>query len=143
IDPLATVVLEKAEHIVIVTQQSLAHIRDAKRLLKVLTSTLAVPSEYITVVVNRYMERSPISLRDISDAISPPHLAILPNDFQSVSQALDVGSPLFELNRDLPITRALCDLLDTLLSDGAATPPSPQEPRPKGLRAVLAHALRS
>lgn len=143
IDPLATVVLEKAEHIVIVVQQSLAHIRDAKRLLKVLTSTLAVPNEYVTIVVNRHVERNAISLRDIADAISPPRLAVLPNDYQSVSQALDVGSPLFELNRDLPITRALSDLLDMLVTKDTEQQQAGQEHKPRGLRAVLAHALRS
>lgn len=135
IDPLTTTVLEQADRVVIVMQQSLAHIRDTKRILRILGSGIAVPSDNITVVVNRYAESNNLSEREITDAIGPTNLFQLPNDFKTVSEALNVGVPLQELNKNAPITRALADLLAELTrtAEELAKPPS----KKRGLRALF------
>lgn len=140
IDPLTTTVLEQADHVVIVMQQSLAHVRDAKRLLRVLTSSLAVPSTNIVVVVNRYSENTGLKEQEIIDAVTPPRSMLLPNDYKTVSEAQNIGVPLQELDKGAPITRALGELLDRLTRSDAEAPPPP--PKKRGLRAVLG-ALRT
>lgn len=135
IDPLTTTVLEQADRVLIVMQQSLAHIRDAKRLLRVLGSGIAVPSSSITVVVNRYAEHSHLNIKDIADAISPPQILELPNDYKAVSEAQNVGVPVQELNKNAPITKALAALLARLTQPATQASPTPRKKH--GLRALF------
>lgn len=135
IDPLTTTVLEQADQVLIVMQQSLAHVRDAKRLLRILGTGIAVPSTNIAVVVNRYIENSHLARNDIVDAISPPQLLDLPNDFKTVSEAQNVGVPLQELDKNAPITRALQALLAQLTRPHGEA--SPERPRKRSLRALF------
>lgn len=139
IDPLTTVVLTQADAIVVVMQQSLVHVRDAKRLLRILTSTLAVPRDNITVVINRHTDRGALSDRDITEAIAPPRLAVLPNDYAAVLEAQNVGMPLLEQNRSSAISRALVRLLEQLTAGDAS---AQQDKRTGGLRAALKKAFR-
>lgn len=132
IDPLTTTVLERADYVLIAMQQGLAHIRDAKRLLHVLDSSLAVPSTSVTVVINRFTEHNHLSRQDIVEAVSPPRSFVLPNDYKSVSEAQNIGVPLHELDKNAPITRALMELLEQLLYPETVHPP-----KKRGLRAIF------
>ncbi|MFP5305205.1 MAG: hypothetical protein ACLGI7_05190, partial [Gammaproteobacteria bacterium] len=116
----------------IVMQQGLAHIRDAKRLLHVLDSSLSVPSTSVTVVINRFTEHNHLSRQDIVEAVSPPRSFVLPNDYKSVSEAQNIGVPLHELDKNARITHALMELLEQLLY-----PESVHPPKKRGLRAIF------
>ncbi|MEQ1438724.1 AAA family ATPase [Fontimonas sp. SYSU GA230001] len=135
IDPLTTVALEQADRVLIVMQQSLAHIRDTKRLLRILSSGIAVPSANVTVVVNRYVENTTLGRKEITDAISPPQLLELPNDFKTVSEAQNVGVPLHELDKNSPMTKGLSNLLTQLMQPPGETPQN--APKKRGLRALF------
>ena len=110
IDPLTSLVLGQANHIVLVMQQSLAHVRDAKRLLRIITSSLSVPREHILLVLNRYSDRDAVRVKDIQDTVNPPAIAMIPNDFRVVSESLNAGVPLLESARQAPVTKSLQEL---------------------------------
>lgn len=137
IDPLTGLVLSQANHIVLVMQQSLAHVRDAKRMLRVITGSLGVPRERVLLVVNRYNEKDSVQLKDIQETVNPPAIALLPNDFRAVSESLNVGVPVLDFDRGAAITEALqklVALLDEGNGRGASRPPR----RKKGFRAAFA-----
>jgi pilus assembly protein CpaE len=119
IDPLTSVVLSQANHIALVMQQSLAHVRDAKRLLKIITGSLSVPRESICLIVNRFNDRDVVRLKDIEDTIAPPALATVPNDFRAVSESLNTGVPLLESARQQPVTKSLQELAGKLCGAGS------------------------
>lgn len=138
IDPLNGVVLSQANRIVLVMQQSLAHVRDAKRMLRVMTGSLGVPRERVLLVVNRYNERDSVQLKDIQETINPPAIALLPNDFRAVSESMNVGVPMLDFDRNAAITGALQALVEQLGEDGGAGR-APR--RRKGFRAAFASTL--
>jgi pilus assembly protein CpaE len=138
IDPLTTTVLEQADRVLVVMQQSLAHVRDAKRLLRVLASSLAVPSANVTLVINRYHEGSGLDEQSIVDAVAPPAHFVLPNDYKTVSDAQNIGVPLKAHDKSAAITRALAALLDRLTREEAAVEEAP--PKRRGLRAMFSRA---
>lgn len=128
IDPLTSIVLSQATHVVLVMQQSLAHVRDAKRMLKVLTSSLGVSRDSILLVVNRHSDKDPVQMSDIQDTINPPATVTLPNDFRAVSESLNSGVPLAEFDPTADLTQALQALIATL--DGVAEEtPAPAQRR--------------
>lgn len=119
IDPLTSLVLSQAARIALVMQQSLAHVRDAKRLLRIITASLSVPRDHVLLVLNRYNERDAVRIKDIEDTVNPPAIAMVPNDFRAVSEALNAGVPLFEAARQAPVTRAVQELATKLCGTNA------------------------
>jgi pilus assembly protein CpaE len=135
IDPLTSLVLSQASHIVLVMQQSLAHVRDAQRMFKVITGSLSVPRDRVVVVINRQDDHSTVQVRDIVETLNPPSHVMLPNDFNAVTESLNVGVPLLEFDRTVPLARALQELAARFMPL-AAEPEA--EPKRRGLRAALA-----
>jgi len=139
IDPLTSTALTQATHVVVVMQQSLAHIRDAKRMLRIITSNLGVPRDSVMVAVNRYNERDAVKLSDIQETVKPPALVVLPNDFRAVTESLNSGVPLMQYDDHAPITRALQDLLRRLEGGEATETPAPKH---RTLRQVLTGSFK-
>lgn len=139
IDPLTGSILEQADKVLMVMQQSLAHARDAKRMQRVVTTTLGVPRERLMLVVNRHSEKQSVRGRDVQEAVNPSSMCVLPNDFTTVTEALNIGVPVLDYDREAPITRALEDLAGRL----GLPPAEVVGARKRGLREALAHALRA
>lgn len=133
IDPLTTAVFEHADQVLMITQQSLAHTRDAKRMQQILLNVVGVPRNRLSLVINRYSERNIVRERDIRDAIDPARLLHLPNDFQTVSETLDIGIPVCARSPESEIAQALEALATEIGLLGATT----ATPRKRGIRALL------
>jgi pilus assembly protein CpaE len=114
IDPLAALVAERAQTVVLVVQQSVATLRDATRLFTYLRRDLGVSRDRILVVVNRYEKRAAISVADICTALGCEELVLVPNAFETVAACVDTGTPLLNRARSAPVTRAIIGLQDRL-----------------------------
>jgi pilus assembly protein CpaE len=110
IDAVAAVVLEHAQHIVLVVQQSVACVRDATRLMNCLRRELGVSKERIVVVVNRYDKDGALSAEDIRTTLACGDLSLVPSDFKNVSECINTGMPLLDRARTAAVTRAVVDL---------------------------------
>ncbi len=130
LDPLTTTVLQRADRVLVVMQQSLAHLHDTKRMLRLLKDELAIPNERLQVIVNRYQEKSAVSLNDVREAVQPGAVLLVPNDFKRVAEAVNVGASLLDTERNAAITKSFVKLAVKLSGeDGAKT---------KGLRHAFA-----
>jgi len=54
IDPLFNLIMEQADHIIVVMQQELSSVRDAQRLIQVITQDLGQSVDRIIPILNRY-----------------------------------------------------------------------------------------
>jgi pilus assembly protein CpaE len=123
IDPASVAVFERASQVVVVVQQSVTTLRDATRLLRILRRDVAVPRDRICVVVNRYEKNAPVTLEDIGKTLNCSDLTTVPNDFRTVSECVNTGTPLYEYSRGAAVTRALMAL------EGRLTGAPPDENR--------------
>lgn len=114
IDPLSATILERSDQIVIIVQQSLAHMRDAKRLTKILKSEFNIAEKNILIVVNRYDANRGLDLKDIQATIDCSALFKIPNDYDKVAQSANLGIPLYEYARNSAITKAMISLVESL-----------------------------
>lgn len=114
IDPFTGAVLSASDRILVVMQRSFAHLRDAQRMFNLMRGYLGVPSERITLIVNRHDGNAPISDDDIQDAIRPSEILRIPNDFEHVTESLNVGVPLYQGARNAAITKVLCGIAEKL-----------------------------
>ena len=71
VDPLMSIVVERAEQIVICIQQNVANIRDATRLINIMRNDLEIPAHRFTAVVNRYQPDHPVRIIDIEQTLKP------------------------------------------------------------------------
>lgn len=115
IDLITSTVLENADQIVIVTQQSITHLRDTARLMDILRDDLDVDPDRLTVVVNRYQKNSEITCSEIENALKHKALVKVPNDYGAVTESLNDGIPLLQVARRSPISKALRELSKVLM----------------------------
>jgi pilus assembly protein CpaE len=122
VEPFSALMLERAHKIVLVMQQSVPSVHDAVRMHDILTKDLAVPADRITVVVNRFHKTASIQLADIEQSLNGKRPVSIPNDFQTVSESVDIGVPMYDHARRSPVTKALIQLEEFIDGRPAATP---------------------
>ncbi len=110
VDAVTALVMERAQHIVIVVQQSVATLRDATRLIECLRRELGVSKERVLPVVNRYRKDAGVTEDDIRTTLGCGELALIPSDFRTVSVCLDTGTPLLDYGAGGAITLAIQSL---------------------------------
>lgn len=110
IDAFSSVVLERSDRVLIVVQQSLAHIDGAARLMRIISSDLGLRRERVEVVVNRFAKNSVIELDDIRKTLGVDQLHIVPNQYRLVAESIDTGKPVVQSARNSTVARALREL---------------------------------
>ncbi len=114
IDSLTGTILANADHIIIVLQQSLAGVRNATILKRIMTNELDITGQKVCFVVNRFNPKSVVSAGDISKALDNEIIHCIPNEFEKVAQASDLGVPLYDYAKRSRVTKSLVKLVDTL-----------------------------
>jgi pilus assembly protein CpaE len=109
-DPLTAAVLTRADRVCIVLQQELTHLRDATRLAGILGGDLSVPQTHIDLIVNRHDPGHGVRIQDVREAIKPAGVHTVPSDYQTVSESVNLGTPLLDHARGADITQALVEL---------------------------------
>ncbi len=122
IDPFANHVIEHAQHLVLVVQQSVTVLRDATRLLRYLRRDLGVGDDRLITVVNRYEKSSVISPDDVRRTLGGGELVLIPNDFRAASECIAAGQPLLELFRGAAVTKAVLGLTTRIAGSPADRP---------------------
>ena len=110
IDALNAAVIESADLITIVMQQSFPHLHDTARLVNVLRNELHVDPSRINVVVNRYSKNLPILLKDIEGALQVANIVKIPNQYRLTSESVNSGIPVSEVDRKASVTKGLREL---------------------------------
>ena len=112
IDPFTNTILEEADNVLIVLEQRITHIHSAKRMLRIITQELAVPIERIHLAMNRFDKKIPLSVEDISEALEMNSIFLIPNDYERVLEAVNMGVPLSQTAKNTPITNALIEIAE-------------------------------
>jgi len=109
-DSITSLVMGHADRVIIMMEPSLAHLRDAKRLLLILRQVMGMPSDRIIVVLNRYDKKGELQLKDVEKALGHEDVMTLPGDFRRVNESINLGSPLYETAKGTPISKGLLGL---------------------------------
>lgn len=112
IDGVNGLILESADRVLLVVQQSVSHIQDAKQMLRYLTTYLGIPEQRITLVINRWDKRGLLAPSDIEKALGIKEMLCIPNDFARVAESANLGIPLLEVAPTSPVSRAVLRLAE-------------------------------
>jgi pilus assembly protein CpaE len=113
VDRYTRAVLERASRVVLVVQQTLNHLRDAKRMMQIF-SDHGVAREQVLVVVNRFEKSSMIGMDDVQRALHGVPVVGIPSDFKLVAESTNLGVPMYEHARSSGVTKALTSLATSL-----------------------------
>jgi len=113
LETLTLPMISLSKHILIVVQQNIVSLREAKALLEQLTKKMNVNIDNIIIIVNRYSNKvSNISLNDIKKALGINIVFCVSNNYQLASACTDLGSPLSKLSKNKTIHHEICTIID-------------------------------
>ena len=110
VDPIFSTVVSHSHHILLVLQQTVAHVRDTKRLYGILVDDLDIVPDRIILVVNRYDKDNSVTLDAIEETIGHGNFVTLTNDFKRVAMVTDMAMPLYSYAPSAPLTTDLISL---------------------------------
>ena len=113
VDRYTQATLERATRVVLVVQQTLSHLRDAKRMLQIFRHH-GISNSQVLAVVNRYEKNSPIGMEDVERALQDVQIVTVPSDFKTVAESINLGVPMYEHARGSAVTKALASLATSL-----------------------------
>lgn len=110
VDPIFSTVVSHSHHILLVLQQTVAHVRDTKRLYGILVEELDIVPESIILVVNRYDKENSVTLDAIEEVVGNGNFVTLSNDFKRVALVTDMAMPLYSYAPNAPLMNDLISL---------------------------------
>ena len=115
LDGSALRAIEMADRIFLITLLNLPCLRNTQNLLKSLASMGLSHGDRISLVVNRYLKKSDITLKEAEESVKADILWSIPNDYKTTMSAINRGKPLNEISPKAEITRKISELADSLL----------------------------
>lgn len=98
-------VVELSDTLLLITILSLPCLANSNKLIKSFVELGYLRKEQIKVVVNRYLKKSEISLKDAKAGIGEDLSWIIPNDYRTTMSAINQGKPLPKIAPKAPITQ--------------------------------------
>jgi pilus assembly protein CpaE len=115
IDRPTGAILEHLDQVVVVTQQSVTHLQDTKRLLTILKDHLGITDDRLLIVVNRFSHKSEVRREDFSEAFPGLAMETVPSDYARVSASINLGIPVVDSAARSPLAKAILNLSNRLL----------------------------
>jgi pilus assembly protein CpaE len=113
-DDTSLKVIEISDTLLLITILSLPCLTNTSKLLKSFTDLGYVHKDRLKVVLNRYMKKGEISLKDAEAGIGKELFWIIPNDFWSTMSAINNGKPLAQIAPKAQITKNFKELAEAL-----------------------------
>lgn len=105
--------LELSDTIILLLAQELPTIKNGKLMLEIM-KTLGYPKEKIKIVLNRFDEKSPFTIKDIEETLEHPIEGKVPSEGMTVMPAVNEGTPFLLRSGEKPISLALLEIARTI-----------------------------
>jgi pilus assembly protein CpaE len=117
LDDISLTVLDSADRIILVTQQSLPSLKNVSRFLN-LTESLEYEQFKVWLVINRVSDKQGISVKNISSTLKRSVVMTIPDDEVAVSAAANQGVPLLTgSTQRRPVSVALSKLAQHVVKE--------------------------
>jgi pilus assembly protein CpaE len=107
-------IVELSDTLLMITILSLPCLTNSNKLIKSFIDLGYLSSDRIKVVVNRYIKKSEISLKDAETGISKELFWVIPNDYKISMMAINQGKPLVKIAPKAEISHNFKKLADIL-----------------------------
>jgi pilus assembly protein CpaE len=124
LDDISFKTLEFSDIILLVSILSYPCLSITNRLLRAMRDLAFSPEEKIKMVVNRYLKKSDPSIEDAEASFEKEIFWIIPNDYQTTSNAINEGKSLAQYAPRKPITRNFKEMAAKLVTETCKYDPS-------------------
>ena len=107
-------ILEMSDDVLLVSLLSLPYLANTNKLLTSFANFQYLPKERIKIVINRYLKKSQVSLKDAEDAVNREIFWTIPNDYKTTMSAINQGKALPQFAAKSAVTKNLKELAATL-----------------------------
>lgn len=108
-------VFDQADEILVVVLLNLPSIRAAQRCLDVFRQLNYLrDTEKVRLVVNRYLPQKDIGVEQLEEALHYPVFWRIPNDYANMSDAINAGMPVSEIDPEADVTKSFDQLASEL-----------------------------
>ena len=109
LEPVAIRALDQAELVYLVTENMIPHVRDARRLVRILRA-LGYADQKLRLIVNRQDRHAGVELERLEQAIGLKASWCIPDRPQDVGEAVNAGVSLVQVHPHSPVSRALREI---------------------------------
>ncbi|HET8746400.1 MAG TPA: AAA family ATPase [Ramlibacter sp.] len=110
-DPLGIKALDKSETTFLVAENMIPHVRDARRLVRVLAA-IGAPQQKLRLVLNREGRRGGLGLAQVEKGVGLKVAHRVPDNLDEVPEAVNAGVPIAQMHPRSPVARALREIAD-------------------------------
>jgi pilus assembly protein CpaE len=110
-------VIEMSDTMLIISILSLPCLHNTHNLLQSLKSLSILPQDRMQVVINRYLKRSDVSIREAEESIRKKIFWSIPNDYKATMSAINQGKPLSQVVRKASVTQSIREMADYLVRE--------------------------
>ena len=114
VDPLSSMIMEQADQVTLVLQQSRDQFRDGCKLIQILKEDLNIPLDKISIVANRYDPKDSLWIDDLKNIVNHDKVYMIANNYELVSGSTNLGVPLCEASANSKIAHDLKELAKNL-----------------------------
>jgi pilus assembly protein CpaE len=115
LDETSLRILQMSNTVLLVSTLSLPCLTNTNKLLKSFDA-LGYPSrERTRVIINRYLAKSKISLKDAESSIKKKIFWTIPNDYRTTMSAINQGKPFCQSASKAAITKSMRGLAEALM----------------------------
>jgi pilus assembly protein CpaE len=121
LDGPALKAVEMSEKILLITLLSLPCLNNTKNLMKSLAGLGEFQNDKLRLVINRYLKKSDISIKEAEESVQSEIFWNIPNDYRTTMSAINRGMPLHDISPKAGITKNLVSLVDALIESEGKT----------------------
>lgn len=115
IDRIAAAVLDRLDRMVLVSQQSVTHLQDTKRMVTIMRDYLGMTNERILIVLNRFDKKAEVRKADFAESFPGIEIVTVPSDYRRVSESINLGVPVVEGASGSVIAKAIRGLAERVM----------------------------
>ena len=116
LDTYSQPLLDVSDVILVVVQQNIVSIREAKALVLQMKNRMGIKAERIHLIVNRFSKKhSSISVEEIKEAVGLESAHIINNNYELASICTDLGKPLQQVQNSKQIKRDIEQIVSDFL----------------------------
>jgi len=110
--------IEMSDKILFITLLNLPCMANTNKVLKSLSNMGIDPKDRFKIVINRFLKKTDISLKEAEKSVRNEIFWTIPNDYKKTMSAINQGKALREIASRAPITKSMAALGDLLGAGG-------------------------
>lgn len=114
LDGPALKAMEISDRILLITLLSLPCLHNTNNIFRSLATSATVSREHIHLVINRYLKKSEITIKEAAESVNSDIYWNIPNDYKTTMSAINRGKSLNDISPKAAITKNLAALADAL-----------------------------